>query len=144
MVDDSARDRDALLLAARQLVGPRSGLVRETDEVEHLRHLLADRGAGLALHLERVGDVLVGARSRRSLKSWNTQPTLRRSSGTFQRFSRPRSRPPTMMRPVVGSSSFSSSRMIVDLPDPDGPTTNTNSPLSIVNEMWSSAVTSGS
>ena len=60
-------------------------------------------------------------RSRSSLKSWKTQPTFRRRSGTFERLSRVRSRPPTMMRPVVGSSSFRSSRMIVDLPEPDGP-----------------------
>ena len=32
-------------------------------------------------------------RSRSSLKSWNTQPTLRRRSGTFERLSRVSSRP---------------------------------------------------
>ena len=80
----------------------------------------------------------------RSLKSWKTQPTLRRSSGTFERFSRPRSRPPTTMRPREGSISFSSSRITVDFPEPDAPTTNTNSPFSIVKETPSSAVTPGS
>ena len=34
--------------------------------------------------------------------------------------------------------------MIVDFPDPDGPTTKTNSPLSITNEARWSATTSGS
>ncbi len=77
----------------------------------------------------------------RSLKSWNTQPRFRRSSGTFERFSRPRSRPPTMMRPPVGSTSFSRRRMSVDLPEPDAPTTKTNSPLSMTKETPSSAVT---
>ena len=83
-------------------------------------------------------------RSRSSLKSWKTQPTLRRRSGTFERLSRVRSRPPTMIRPAVGSSSFRRSRMIVDLPEPDGPTTNTNSPFSITNDAPSTATTSGS
>ena len=79
-----------------------------------------------------------------SLKSWNTQPTLRRSIGTFECLSLPRSLPPTRMRPDVGSSSFNSSRMMVDLPEPEAPTTKTNSPLSITNETPSSAVTFGS
>ena len=34
--------------------------------------------------------------------------------------------------------------MIVDLPEPDGPTTNTNSPFSITKDAPSSATTSGS
>ena len=42
------------------------------------------------------------------------------------------------------SSSLRISRMTVDLPEPDAPTTNTNSPLSIVKETPSSAVTPGS
>ena len=49
-----------------------------------------------------------------------------------------------MIRPEVGSSSFSSRRMIVDLPEPDAPTTKTNSPLSITNETSESAATFGS
>jgi len=73
------------------------------------------------------------------LKSWKTHPTFRRSIGTFERLSRPRSRPPTMIRPRVGSSSLSSSRITVDLPEPEAPTTNTNSPLSITNETSRSA-----
>ena len=83
-------------------------------------------------------------RSRRSLKSWKTQPTLRRSIGTFDRLRRVRSRPPTRMRPLVGSSSLSSSRMMVDFPEPEGPTTKTNSPFSITKDARWSATTSGS
>ena len=45
----------------------------------------------------------------------------------------------TRMSPVVGVSSASSSRMKVDLPDPDGPIRKTNSPLSILTETSSSA-----
>src|SRR5262245_54184333 len=61
LVDDGARDRDALLLAAGELLGLRAHLVREPDEVEHLGDLAPDRRGGLALHAERVGDVLRGA-----------------------------------------------------------------------------------
>ena len=68
VVDDGARDRDALLLAARELVGKRRALVREADEPEHLGHLLADRVAALALHLERVGDVVVRVAVRQELE----------------------------------------------------------------------------
>ena len=35
-----------------------------------------------------------------SLKSWKTQPMLRRSIGTFERLSRVRSRPPTTILPA--------------------------------------------
>ena len=66
-----------------------------------------------------------------SLKSWNTQPMLRRRIGTFDRFSLGSERPPTIRLPDDTSSSFSSSLMNVDLPEPDAPTRNTNSPLSI-------------
>src|SRR6266508_3630502 len=79
-----------------------------------------------------------------SLKSWKTQPTLRRSIGTFECFSRPRSRPPTRILPAVGSSSLRSRRISVDLPEPDAPTTKTNSPFSITKETSLSASTSGS
>ena len=40
--------------------------------------------------------------------------------------------------PLLGSSSFISSRMQVDLPQPVGPTRNTNSPRPIVIEARSS------
>ena len=45
---------------------------------------------------------------------------------------------------LVGSSSLRSSRIIVDLPDPDGPTRKTNSPFSMVSETLRSATTFGS
>ena len=134
VVDDRARDRDALLLAAGELVRDASSSCARGRRARAPPAPCAGSTSALALHLERVGDVLGALRFGSSLKSWKTQPTLRRSIGTFERLSRPRSRPPTMMRPLVGSSSFRSSRMIVDLPEPDAPTTKTNSPLSITNE----------
>src|SRR3954469_23229824 len=45
----------------------------------------------------------------------------------------------TRMSPWVGDSSASSSRMNVDLPEPDGPMRKTNSPLSILTDTLSSA-----
>src|SRR4051794_21063370 len=68
MVHDGARDGHALLLAARQLVGRAVHLVRETDHVHHLGHLAPDRRAALALHLERIGDVLGRATRRQQLE----------------------------------------------------------------------------
>src|SRR6266498_1860661 len=78
----------------------------------------------------------------RSLKSWNTQPIARRSAGTFQEASRFNSLPATHMRPALGRSSLISRRMKVDLPEPDWPTTKTNSPLPISTETSSRAMTS--
>src|SRR4029079_19706099 len=58
MGEDGGRDRDALLLAARELVRPGIGRVRDAAEREHLGQLAPDRGRRLALHPERVCDVL--------------------------------------------------------------------------------------
>ena len=49
-----------------------------------------------------------------------------------------------MIRPSLGSSSFSRSRTSVVLPEPEAPTMKTNSPLSIAKFTASSAMTSGS
>ena len=52
-----AGDGDALALAARELVGEQlGGALRQADEVEQLRHALADRGGGEGL----VGDQRLG------------------------------------------------------------------------------------
>ena len=59
VVDEGAGDRDALLLAAGELVGVAVQLGREADQAQRLRHLGADRGAAGADHLQRVGDVVV-------------------------------------------------------------------------------------
>ena len=52
------------------------------------------------------------------------------------------SRPATMMRPDVEFSSRNSRRSAVDFPEPDGPTTKTNSPLLMSNETSRNALTS--
>src|SRR6266404_914979 len=60
VVDERARDRDALLLAAGKLVRRGAHLVREPHHREHLGHFLADRRIALALHLQGIGNVLGG------------------------------------------------------------------------------------
>src|SRR2546421_3960857 len=54
------------------------------------------------------------------LKCWNTMPTSRRTSSIFLR-SLVSSTPSTMMRPCWCSSSRLMQRIIVDLPEPEGP-----------------------
>ena len=71
--------------------------------------------------------VLLGS----SRKSWNTTPRLRRKYGTLRLEIAPRSCPSTWMDPLVGFSSLSTRRRNVDLPEPEAPTRNTNSPLRI-------------
>jgi hypothetical protein len=66
----------------------------------------------------------------------------RRRAGTFQEASRFSSLPATQMRPLVGRSSLVSRRRKVDLPEPDWPTTNTNSPLPMSTDTSSRAITS--
>ena len=74
-----------------------------------------------------------------SRKSWKTQPMTCRSFGTCRPGSLLTWNFDTCMSPLVGDSSASSSRMNVDLPEPDGPMRKTNSPLSILSETLSSA-----
>ncbi|PWC47263.1 hypothetical protein TSA6c_11425 [Azospirillum sp. TSA6c] len=62
------------------------------------------------------------------LKFWNTMPTLRRIFSTALTSS-VSSMPSTMMWPVWCASSRLMQRIIVDLPEPEGPQTTTFSPL---------------
>jgi hypothetical protein len=62
------------------------------------------------------------------LKLWNTMPTSRRMASTDLRSSES-SMPSTTMRPDWCVSSRLMSRIMVDLPEPDGPQTTTFSPL---------------
>jgi hypothetical protein len=79
--------------------------------------------------------------SCRSLKSWNTVPMLRRRYGTFHGESLARCLPATKICPLETSSSLRSSRMNVDLPEPEVPTMKTNSPFSMSTVTSSRAVT---
>ena len=68
VVDERARDRDALLLAAGELVGIVVDLRLEADEAEDLGDLAADLAAAGADHLQRVGDVVVDVAVRKQLE----------------------------------------------------------------------------
>ena len=68
VVDERAGDRDALLLAARELVGVVVDLRLQADQPEDLGHLAADLRARLADHLQRVGDVVVHGAVREQLE----------------------------------------------------------------------------
>jgi hypothetical protein len=59
LIDDRAADGDALLLAARELVGEMLRLVGEIHELEDIGHVARDLGVGAAGRLHREGDVLV-------------------------------------------------------------------------------------
>src|SRR5437762_604895 len=61
------------------------------------------------------------------LNCWNTMPTSRRIASMFLR-SEVSSMPATMMRPCWCSSNRLMQRIIVDLPEPEGPHTTTFSP----------------
>ena len=66
-IDQSARDRDALLLAAGELVRHPLLLAVETHERQGLRNSLLDEAARRTRHLKREGDVLVdGLRRQKS------------------------------------------------------------------------------
>ena len=67
VVDERARDRDALLLAAGELVGIVVELGGEPGEAQDVRHLVADLAAAAARDLERVRDVLVDRAVRQQL-----------------------------------------------------------------------------
>src|SRR3546814_16668608 len=58
-VHEGTRDRDALLLAAGELVGEVAHLLGQADQLEDGRDLRLDDVAGPADHLEGAGDVLV-------------------------------------------------------------------------------------
>ena len=59
MHDERTGDRDALLLAARELRGIALVVARQLDELEHALDPVADLGRGPALQLEAEGDVAV-------------------------------------------------------------------------------------
>ncbi len=76
-----------------------------------------------------------------SWKNWNTTPTVRpRQAAAAFSDSADTSTSPTTTRPAVGRSIPAIMFNRVDLPDPEGPTTATNSPAPKVRSTASSAV----
>src|SRR3546814_11638042 len=68
-VHEGTRDRDALLLAAGELVGEVAHLLGQADQLEDGRDLRLDDVAGPADHLAGEGDVL-RSEERRVGKEW--------------------------------------------------------------------------
>ena len=102
-------------------------------------------GAALALHLQRVGDVLGRGAVREQLE------VLEDAADVAAQHRHLRALEPRQvaaadddLAAASRSSSFSSSRTSVDLPEPEAPTMKTNSPLSMWNVTSRSATTSGS
>ena len=129
VVDERARHRDALLLAAGELVGKVVQLEREAGQAQDVRHLVADLAARAAGDLERVGDVVVDRPVRQQLEVLedhaDVAPVVR---DPLARDLREVLAGDARACRVWCSSSLISRRMIVDLPEPVGPTMNTNSP----------------
>ena len=73
-------------------------------------------------------------RCGKRLKFWNTMPTSRRIAST-ERGESVSSTPSTRIAPCWWSSSLLTQRIIVDLPDPDGPHTTMRSPRATVRLM---------
>ena len=140
VVDERARDGDALLLAARQLFGKRVHAVLQADPLQHLKGLALLRRQRHAEHAHHERDVLKHRQARDEpevLKdeadacggSLHLRPAQRRADRGRATFS----------SPSLGSSSRSSSRSNVDLPAPLGPVRKRNSPLSMVSDRSRSA-----
>jgi hypothetical protein len=71
-------DADALLLAARELVGVLVGLLREADLSQQGQRLLAGLGFGAALHHDRpLEDVLQHLHVREQVVALEDHPALR-------------------------------------------------------------------
>ncbi|GAA3042698.1 hypothetical protein GCM10020000_22210 [Streptomyces olivoverticillatus] len=114
VVDKRARDGDALLLAAGELLGLAAGEVAELDELEHVVDLLLDGLHAPAAQAE--GHVLVDVQVREeriALEDGVDRPLVRGRAVT--------SRPASSTVPEVGSSRPAIMRRVVVLPQPEAP-----------------------
>ncbi len=83
-VDERARERDALLLAAGELPRPPSLQALESDDIEELEHPLAALAARHPLQLQPEGDVVVDRHVREErvlLEDHVDRPAVRRDGG---------------------------------------------------------------
>lgn len=95
LVDEGARDRDALLLPSGELVGHPVGLAVEADQLERLGDALGDLVAGVPGHLHREGDVLGDVLVLQQAEVLEDGADLAAQRGTFQPASRLISLPAT-------------------------------------------------
>ena len=135
---ERARERDPLLHPARELVRIAVAGVAEADELEQLRDLAPRRSSFAVPRIfspySTFRDALMFGKR---LYAWKTMPMSRLLGGT-----RVMSLPATRMRPEFGRSKPATMRSAVVLPQPDGPSSETNSPSSSEMLMPSSATTS--
>ena len=142
-VDERAGDRDALLLAAGEVAGharaaSSSSPSRSSSSAARRRASRAGTPASSAGSSTLSATVRLAIR----LKNWNTKPTsLRRSRARRASLAPARRSPWTSTSPLVGRSSPPSRLSSVDLPQPLGPVTATNSPWATARSTSSSAVT---
>ena len=137
LVDERARERDALLLAAGELPG--LALLHALEAHRAQRRATRVRTSSRLTRFTRSPNATFSntLMCGNSAYDWNTMLTCRLAGGTCVT-SPPRSR----MRPLVGSSKPAIMRSVVVLPQPDGPSIEKNSPSWISNETSSTATTS--
>ena len=141
---ERARDRDALLLTAREIGGQVVHRGAEADELE--------QAARFAARILRASDLFIwiaiatfssAVSAGNRLKPWNTKPKLRARSagqvalGRGRRRRGPRARP----RRAVGLSSRPRIEISVVLPEPDGPSIRVTSPGRMSSVASASAAT---
>ena len=119
--DQRPRDRDALLLAAREL-GRADGRAGRRGRPRR-RAGRSARGRASRPASDSGSRMFSSALSTGSrLKNWKTKPILsRRSSVSSASSSSPSSTPSIVTEPEVGRSSPARQCISVDLPEPDGP-----------------------
>jgi hypothetical protein len=147
---DRPRDRDALTLAARELVGIAREHVgdaapgRKADLREHVGHALAPLGHGQLGHVQRdplADDLLDVIRGLNDAKgSWNTTCMRRRMARRVVRLALSRRTPSRVTLPAAIGCSASSAMPSVVLPDPDSPTIPSVSPRRSCSVAWRTAV----
>ena len=131
VVGERARERDALLLAARQL---RRIVMRAAGQADLFEQLLGPRAATSATPAISIGTATFSYAVSDGIrwKNWKTKPIFSpRSLASASSSSRVMSTPSMSTEPDVGASRPAISPSSVDLPLPDGPTIATNWPRGI-------------
>ena len=143
IVDQRARDGDALLLSAGKLAGMMLVAAGQADRVQRLHGALVRARAGDIGVEQRQFDVLQRAGARQQVELLKHESDLLVADlGQFVAVELADTlMPSSRYVPEVGLSRQPRMFISVDLPDPDGPMMATNSPRSISSEMPFSACT---
>jgi hypothetical protein len=140
---EGARDRDALALPARELVGEAGGVLGgESDGLEERDRLRPALGAAPdPVDPERLGDDRPNALARveRPAGVWKTIWMRRRCGSHWRCEKRATSTPARQIDPASARSRPTRRRAIVDFPEPDSPTRPSEPPRSRSNETSATA-----